>query len=407
MSRRLSSAWYFSYFPSGIAFGMLSVLVPLYFVNDLGGSLLDLGVMTAVATIVLIPFSIYLGKFPDRYGKSKPFILSSYLVTSVILVMISRTRSVLGFQVLYVLMNLANYITGPATSVLIAESYERGAWGRTMARRNFIEGLAQAIGLGICTIAAEALGYETLLSATPYLVFLSLLITFFAVRDPPFHIERFLSRVESPVENLEALSFRVNSRGGVSKSRFGSLRLGEAPKMNLFGIGMILFAFAASNAFTFLPIYLTKQAKFSSSLVFGVFFVRSLAGTLGYLAISPLVARGAGLAVKAATIARVVLILLLSTIPVLAMPFSVILSLILLSAISLSWSLYSLGIEVITVQYSGVGGLGVYDALASLGSSAGGLVGGAVPAIIGFEPLFIISSVIFIMALASFVASHT
>ncbi len=406
MSRRLISGWYFAYFPSGIAFGMLSILIPLYFVSDLGGSLLDLGVMTAVATIALIPSSIYLGKFPDIYGKSKPFILGSYLVTSFILFMISRTRSVLGFQAFYVLMNLANYLVNPATSVLIAESYERGDWGRIMARQNFIEGLAQAIGLGICTMAAGAIGYETLLSSTPYLVILSLLITFFAVQDPPIHMERFLSRVEVPVENLEALSFRLNSRGGVSKSRFGSINFGEAPKMNLVGIGMILFAFATSNAFTFLPIYLTNQAKFSSSLVFGVFFVRSLAGTLSYLTISPLVARGGGLAVKAATIARAVLILLLSIIPLLAMPFSVILSLILLSAISLSWSMYSLGIRVTTVQYSGTSGLGGYDALACLGSSAGGLLGGAVPAMMGFEPLFILSSAIFITALAFFLVSH-
>jgi predicted MFS family arabinose efflux permease len=199
----------------------------------------------------------------------------------------------------------------------------------------------------------------------------------------------------------------MTSRGGISNSHFGSIRLGEVPKMNLFGIGMILFAFAASNALTSLPIFLTRQAKFSSSLVFGVFFVRSLAGTLGYLAISPFVARGGGLAVKVATITRAVLILLLSAIPVLAIPFSVILSLILLSAISLSWSLYALGIDVVTVQHAGASGLGVYDALASLGSSAGGIVGGAVPAIIGFEPLFVMSSVIFIAALASFVASHT
>lgn len=130
-------------------------------------------------------------------------------------------------------------------------------------------------------------------------------------------------------------------------------------------------------------------------------------GTLSYLAISPLVVRGGGLAVKAATIARVVLILSLSTIPVLAMPFSVTLSIILLSTISLSWSMYSLGTEVITVQYSGAGGLGVYDALACLGSSAGRLVGGAVPAIIGFEPLSMISSAILITAFASFVASRT
>jgi predicted MFS family arabinose efflux permease len=406
LSRNLSPAWYVAFFPSGVAFGMLSVLVPLYLVQELGGSLFDLGVMASASTLVLMPASIYIGKLPDSYGRSKPFILASYMMVGIVLFLMSITRSVIGFQILYVLMNLANYLTGPSTSILIAESYERSSWGRTMAKRNFTDGLAQAIGLGICTITVGPLGYGKLLSITSYLVFASLLIALLVIRDPPIHIERFLGRIENPVEDLETLSFNVTSRGGISKSRHGSLRLGETPKMSLFGIGMTLFAFAASNAFTSFPIYLTSRAGFTSSMVFGIFFIRSLVGTFSYLAVSSLVTRGGGLAVKAATTARVVLILSLAVIPILPTPYSILLALVLLSSVSFSWSLYALGTEVVTVQYAGSGGLGVYDAMANLGSSAGGFLGCAMPAIIGFEPLFIASSLLFLSALISFVTSH-
>lgn len=406
MNSRLNSAWYLTYFPSGVAFGILSVLIPLYIVDEIGGSLLDLGVMTSVTTLILIPTSIYLGKFPDKYRRSKPFIIISYLTVGITLFLMSRTGNIIVFQILYVLMNLANYITGPATSILIAESYEKSSWGQAMSKRNFLEGLAQAIGLGICTITTGYISYKSILTITPYLVFLSMLIAFLTIRDPPIHIERFLSRVESPIEDLEALSFRVNSRGGLSKSRFSSLRLGKTPNMSLFGIGMVLFAFAASNALTSLPIYLTKQVGFSSQLVFGLFFIRSLIGTFSYLAINSFVLKGGGLAIKAATITRVVIISLLSIIPILPIPFSILLSFVLLSTISFSWSLYSLGTEVITVQYAGTHSLGVYDALASLGNSAGGFIGGAVPLMIGFQPLFIISSIIFSFAFLSFITSQ-
>lgn len=326
LSNRPGSAWFFAFFPKGIASGILGVLIPLYFVQSLHGSLLDLGVMSSFAVIVLIPASIYLGRFPDKYQQSKPFILASFLATGVILFVMSTTRSVFLFQVLYVLMNLTNYIAGPATSILIAESYERSSWGKAMGRQRFVEGFAQATGLGICTFTANTLGYGSLLSATPYLVFASFLVALVAVRDPPLYIERFLSRLEAPMEDVEALSFRVNSRGGISKSRFESSHLGETPKMGLFGIGMILFAFAASIAFTSLTIFLTQKAGFSASLVFGVFFARSLAETFSYLVNSRLVTRSGGIAVKGAAATRVILVLSLSLIPALAMPGSVLLS---------------------------------------------------------------------------------
>jgi len=101
------------------------------------------------------------------------------------------------------------------------------------------------------------------------------------------------------------------------------------------------------------------------------------------------------------------LILSLSLIPVLAMPASALLALIVLPIVAFSWSLYSLGTEVITVQYSGSGSLGVYAAMASLGSSVGGFLGGALPFVIGFELLFIISSLVFAASLMAFIGSRT
>ena len=405
MSNR-SSAWYLAYFPSGVAFSILGVLIPLYLIEELQGSLLDLGVMTCAATLALIPASVYLGRLPDRYSRSKPFILTSYLSAGLILVLMSRTRSVPLFQVLYVAMNIVNYLAGPSTSILIAESYERKKWGKVMARRSFTDGLAQALGLGVCTLTANSLGYSTLLSLTPPLVFLSLIIAFLTIHDPPIYVERFLGRVERPVEDLETLSYHMTSRGGVTRPRYGSLSLAGEPRMSMFGVGMALFTFAASNAFTSLPIYLKSKAGFSSSLVFGIFFARSLVGTFSYLVISSFAREGGGSAVKISAAGRAILILLLSLIPTLVMPFSAILTIALLSAIASCYSLYSLGCEVVTVQNAGSSGLGVYDALSNIGSSAGGFIGGAMPLLIGFPPLFALSSILFLTATLSFISSR-
>ena len=406
MSANRSNIWYLASFPSGVAFGMIGVLIPLYLVEELKGTILDIGIMTSVSTLVLIPASVWLGKLPDKYNRSKPFILASYLIAGLAIQLMSLTRNILIFQILYVLMNLANYLVGPSTSVLIAESFERASWGKAMARRSFMDGAAQALGLGICTLFANSLGYSTLLNAAAPLVFASLVIALVTIQDSPLYVERFLGRIERPVEDLVAFSFHMNRRGGITRSYYNSLRFGGEPRMGLFGIGKVLFAFAASNVLTSFPIYLKLEAKFSSSTIFLIFFIRGLAETLSYPLMSSLVKEGGGFAVKSAAVLRVFLILLLSMIPVLAAPFSVVLAVVLLSLIAASWSLYALGTEVVTVQNANYGSLGTYDALANLGSSSGNLIGCTMSGIVGFGPLFIVSSVVFASAAFSFITSR-
>ena len=102
MRTEKSNTLYLAYFPYSIAFGMFPVLIPLYLVDSLKGSLLDLGLMIAAATLLGIPASIFFGKLPDRFGRTKPFILTSFLSTSLLLFFLSEAKNVVAFQALYV-----------------------------------------------------------------------------------------------------------------------------------------------------------------------------------------------------------------------------------------------------------------------------------------------------------------
>ena len=53
----------------------------------------------------------------------------------------------------------------------------------------------------------------------------------------------------------------------------------------------------------------------------------------------------------------------------------------------------------IVMEYASEGTLGAYEAIDGLGSMAGGLLGGAIPAIYDFNVLFIVCSAIFATAL--------
>ncbi len=400
MRRTTSSVGrYLTYIPYNVAFGILSTLLPLYLVDELKSSLTELGMMTSIATAASIPASIYLGRLPDRYSRSKPFIMMSLFGVALVLFLMPLTRSVTVFQILYVIMTLANYPSGPSTNILIAESFERSQWGKALARQSFIEGLSQALGLAICSLSINQLGYATLLRMTSPLVFVSFVLALVAIRDPPLYVERFLGRFERPIADVETLSFDFGSRGTLAPSR-RARRFGGEPRMALFGFGTIFFAFAASNAFVPLPIYLRESL--AASTVFAIFLVRSIFGTVSYLLVGKAVGSGIA-AVKLATTMRIVLVLLIPVTLVLPAPVSFIAVAAILSLVAFSWSLYSLGGDVIKVTNAKPGSLGIYDALTSVGSATGSMVGSTIPLLFGYGSSYAVSSGVFAVSLLLFV----
>ena len=398
-------AWYLTFLPNGVAAGIVSTLIPLYLIQGLNGSLVDLGVMTFAATALLIPASIYLGRLPDRYRRAKPFILVSFLGVALILFLMTMAASVILFQILFVLMELVGYLRGPSTSVMIAESFERGRRSSVIARQGFTEGIGAVIGLGICTIMVNSIGYRALLTIASPLVFASFVLAFLTFHDPPLYIERFLDRYDRLVGNIETFSLHLTSQGTLAPDLDGNVGLGREPNMKMFGLGRALFSFAASNAFTTLPIFLLSRANFPNSTIFTAFLIRSVFGATSYLIASRLVSAEGGRAVKLSTGFRIILVNLLPLVVLTQMPLSVFVAAAILSLIAFSWSVYAIGVEMVTVSNAAPGSLGLYDALTGVGGALGALMGGLIPTLFGFEILFVVSSGLFALALITFYMS--
>lgn len=301
---------YLTYLPNGIAQGILGTLIPLYFVQGLGAGLVDLGAMAFAASALLIPASIYFGSLPDRNRASKPYILISFLAASVILYAMTMTTSILLFQILYIALEFASYIRGPSTSVLIAETFEKKKRGAVIAREGFIEGVGVVVGLGLCTLFVNTIGYANLLLVACPLTLASFLIALFTLRDSPLYIERSLDRFEGMVDRMEDFSIHLAGDGSMRPDLGGDWRFSRIANMRLFAVGRAVFAFAASNAFTTLSIFLLSRASFTSSTIFLIFLVRSVFGSVSYLFIDRLFGSNGGLSVKLGTIMRVVLVLL-------------------------------------------------------------------------------------------------
>ena len=170
----MRSRWSLSFIPKEAAFGILSVLLPLYVVEELNGSLLDIGIIVFVNSIVRIPAAILWARLVNREARCKRYILASFLVSGVMLFLFTTTNSVGIFLGLNVLLSLFDVATSPTTRVLVAESNPRDEWEAAFAQHRLILGVGATMGLLAGAVWMTQLGNRSLMLLCSAFVMLSL-----------------------------------------------------------------------------------------------------------------------------------------------------------------------------------------------------------------------------------------
>jgi predicted MFS family arabinose efflux permease len=386
--------WNWALICHGIAFGMLPPLTMLYF-QSLDGSLLDYSLMVAEATLASAVTSLLAGRLLEQNGRARSLIVFSLLSSALLLFGFTQTPYIQVFQILYICLEASNVIMIPASRLLIAESNPIADWSRVFAQHNLIAGLAGTIGLGACSLLLATTGYGSLLLLCVPLVVTSLVLALVMIREPPAYVERWLDRITRPIDEVNALSYQLNSNGGLHQFI-------RQPTVNMFGFGMgtLIFMIAGSSAFQGLPLYL--GTVMSLSMIFLVLMIRSLCGTFSFL----LAGKWSQtwrccVALKAAALARAIVVLLLP-IMVLSPLLAPVISAVLLSVIAFSWSLYAVDSNMMTLRHGAGGTPGLLEAVRRVGCIVGGICGGVIPAVCGYNVLFIVSSLCFILAFSVF-----
>jgi MFS family permease len=162
--------WRLGFFFHEIAFGLLSVFIPLYVVTFqdtslLGGPLVALGVMTSIALFCTIPASFFWGYICDKLRRYKLFILLSFLSSAIILFLFTLpfAQNILIFVFLYVLMQVLHVAHEAPKNILIAEHYSREEWEGSFAFYEGFTEIGSLIGLGIGLFAfASALSFNVI-----------------------------------------------------------------------------------------------------------------------------------------------------------------------------------------------------------------------------------------------------
>jgi MFS family permease len=392
--------WQLGFFFHEMAFGLLSIFLPLYIVN-IGGSLVDVGLMASLATLLAIPASFIWGYLCDKTRRYKRYILISFLTSSTLLYSLTFTKDMAVIIALYAAMAVFHVAHEPPKNVLICELYPREEWERSFA---LYEGLTEAGWLtGLVTgVFISLLGFKpttTLLicSSLNLLAFLSSLLL---LSDPPLIFERSLVRIRRGVD----LAYRGITI--LSKLLNGFPTPVNLVKENLalFCAALVFFAFATSTLFTPLPIFLHKNLGLTTTLVYTVYVLNSAAGMIGYfLTGGKLTLQQEKKRLQKVVLLRSGLAFLLAAFTIsaqTAFPFALILFLM-----GFAYALYYVCVLSLSMELIPAGMAGLFDALVGLGSAAGAYLGPYVAQTFGFSYVFATSGAAFLLAYIFFKAS--
>ena len=268
--------WRLGFFFHDMAFGLLTVFIPLYVItfqdtSILGGPLLAVGVMTAIAIFCSIPASYLWGYLCDKTRHYKIFIMFSFLSIAIILFLMTLpfAQNLLVFVGLYVVMQFLHVAHESPKNVLVTEHYSRCDWERSFG---FYEGLTEIgfiIGLAIGMVMfGTTIAFSLLANYSFYLCsvlnVVALVLAICLIADPLMIFERRLVGIERKLD--------FSNRGFEGSARLmDGLRWDGSLKQDNFGafaVAIVLFALATSIFFTPLPVYLQEVFGGQSEYVY-------------------------------------------------------------------------------------------------------------------------------------------
>jgi MFS family permease len=396
-----------------MAFGLLTVFIPLYVVafqdtSLLGGPMLALGVMTSIAIFCSIPASFLWGYLCDHTRHYKAFILLSFSSIAIILFLMTLpfAQNLIFFVVLYIAMQMLHVAHESPKNVLVTEHYSRNEWERSFGFYEALTEIGFIIGLAAgLVLFASALSFSILSTYSLYLCSVLNVVAFvlavLLIADPLMIFERRLVGIERKLD--------FSNRGFEGSSRLmDGLRWNGSLKQDSFAgfaCAIVVFSLATSLFFTPLPIYLRDVFGGQQQYVYLAYILNSIGATAGYFLI-----RGKANSMDIRKqMPRFILIrslIVFTLVGVISFAFLPIpLTFILLVFLGFAYAMYYIMMLSLSMEIIPEGKAGFFDGMVSLGAAAGAFLGpflvtqfSYLPEQFSYIPIFIITAVLFLTA---------
>jgi len=390
--------WRLGFIFREMAFGLLSVFLPLYVIT-IGGSLMDIGIMFAVASFLAIPSSYFWGYLCDKTRRYKRYILFSFLSSTIFLYFFTLATSVGLLIILYAVMSILHVAYEPPKNVLIAELYTREEWEKTFAFYQVFTGIGWLIGL-LLGFLMSTYGFSstsTLLVCSG-LNLVAFIISLILVADPLLIFERSLVSIEKTIDfTYKGVVIASKLLDGLSSNE----RL-KRENLSAFCGGIVLFSLATSILFTPFPIFFSQELALPASAVFAIYVLNSGVGVAGYFLAG---SRASPPAEKShigkTVIFRSALAFLLVTVT-LVPAYNAVLAAVILILMGFAYAFFLVFTLSLSMELIPAGKAGLFNVLVGIGSACGSFIGPFLAQTHGFMSVFLTAGIIFFLAYIAF-----
>ena len=181
--------WVWAFSPVNASIGLFLTLLPLYILS-LGGTVVDVSIVTSAYVFSLIPGALVWGYAVDVFPKRRGYIAFSYSGMGIILLAIYLVNRL---DFLPVFLGLYGFISMAATStisLLIMEKFSKSLWSKMIARLNYTSLVGYACGLILGFLWSLYFDLNGLILASAIFSLLSFGLILKSIKEPKLTFER-------------------------------------------------------------------------------------------------------------------------------------------------------------------------------------------------------------------------
>ncbi|HUX99961.1 MAG TPA: MFS transporter [Candidatus Deferrimicrobium sp.] len=282
--------WITSFLPFSAAMAASGTLIPL-FILFIGGSVSDIGMLSALSSIISLPLAFIWGKLTDDTGKRKIFILIMLISGFGILLGYFFASTFPDYLWLILLSVMAGLLLGAgdtAKNMYIFDKYPTEEWEETISKYSQRSGIGSCIGMvfgGLFQMFFN--NYAIFFLICAILCGVSAILGFFTIKDIKKDKISEYKFEKSPIINadLPMYSSVLQIRRPISYK----VAPKDAPMKSQITKGLVMFfiagfaLFLASNlTFTPLAAYISQDLAIPESWIFWIFLGYYMISVVGY-----------------------------------------------------------------------------------------------------------------------------
>jgi len=407
--RETETLWLWAFAPVNASVGIFFTLLPLH-ILDLGGNVVDVGIITSSYLLSLVPGALIWGYATDYSPRRKAYIAFSYLGMGTVLAMIYifDRLSFLSFSL--ALFGFISAAAAPSVSLLVMESFSKSSWPDTVARLSFVSLIGYDAGIITGFLWSSFFSLHGLIFLSALLSLFSGALVLRLVREPNLVFERkaILFSRELFAQRLRTLPVLILSLPTLREYRrfLRMLRLTFLREVPLLYFSVFVFDFGV-NIFGTSYIPALKQRHISDNEIFLITLANTVTQTIVFFYIHNKRFFERHTVVDTTKwILAIRAVVFFATTAIMALfqgNMLMVTNLILFPVIGGSWAFYNTAVSSLvfrTLDSHRHGEiLGIYSSLGGLFSFAGALSSGYLSYTLGYSVTFSAAGVLMILSL--------